>query len=251
MSIPPRSKTVAFCNSLNNQQMLKQIEEDKKIKLIEGLPFTDAYEILQWVTSNEKGWEEAEKNASKQEHLRQWLMVARSPERLAQIKKCKEYLSTLKEPPTPPPTKEEKEYAEIIELIEKLQVYGWYNYFSKERVKNYNELQRYRFDIQQLKTQVKQCENAEIDAEKMLKDNDLMNRLITANLSCNKNNKALLYNSISQPALKIIQPELDRRVMERKIDEEARRRIQEQKEFEEKQKFEEAVKKRMMELSNK
>lgn len=84
--------------------------EQRRGKLIEGMAFTTPEEIVEWVYSQENNFREAEEKSKNDSNLRHWLMVVRTPERLEQIKKCKEYIATLENPPVynPPPKKEEK-----------------------------------------------------------------------------------------------------------------------------------------------
>jgi hypothetical protein len=140
----------------------------------------------------------------------------------------------------------EKEQNNRIDLIKQLQEFGLYNHYRVELI---NQL-----DIEKLKKELQEYKNSEKDAEKILNDEFHLNYLVSTHLGGYSNEDYKKYSkiAISESTKKLIQPEIDRRVMERKIDMEAKRRIarqqQLQKELEEKQKFEEAVERRMMEI---
>lgn len=142
---------------------------------------------------------------------------------------------------------EEKKDNTIIELVNQLQKYGLYKNFDLNRVKKHNIMKNY--DTEKLKKELEENQNAEKDAEKILKDENHLNYLGGYSSEEYKKYSRIC---ITEATRKLIQPEIDRRIMERKIDAEARRRIYEQeklqKELEEKQKFEDAVHKRINEL---
>ena len=154
-----------------------------------------------------------------------------------------------------PIQQQEKKDNIIIELVNQLQKYGLYKNFDLNRVKKDNIMKNY--DTEKLKKELEENQNAEKDAEKILKDEYVMKELVSNSnhigYIVNRTNPDKAYSvNVTLAAKKILQPEIDHRIMERKIDAEARRRIYEQeklqKELQEKQKFEDAVHKRINEL---
>ena len=147
---------------------------------------------------------------------------------------------------------------EYLELIKQLQTFGLYTHFKIDNTYYYTTN-----DIQALKKQLVECQRS--DPEKILNDETIMNELVSNRamvyLSKDKpNNKHIHFNmehgyrtklhSLSPVPhiIAIINKEVETRAMQRVIDIEANRRIAEQQKQNEKEKFEDAVQKRMAEL---
>lgn len=156
--------------------------------------------------------------------------------------------------------KERLEYNKKKIIIENLKNFGVRVNESYNQVVNGNFIQKddlKNLKIEDLENQLKEYQTANSDSQNILNDEYVMNQLVSKpNLRgwiVNRSDPERAYSvNVTEAAMKLLKPEIDRRIMQRKIDAEAKRRIYEaqklQKELDEKQKFEDAVRKRMQDL---
>ncbi len=138
------------------------------------------------------------------------------------------------------------EVNEKLSLIEELKTYGVH--FP---VRDYNPATQTFTDTangyttQSLRKELEKVKHAEEDARTIWSDKKQRNALVQWEL---RGDYVLPPKGVSSYAMKYIKPVLEKYVYQLKVDEEAKRRIEQQKKDKEKRTFEEAVKRRMAEL---
>jgi hypothetical protein len=157
--------------------------------------------------------------------------------------------------------KDRLEYNEKKAIIDEIKKYGvrineTYGQVINGQYVKKDDLKKVK--IEDLKKELEHCKNSAKDAEKILNNKDLITQLVNSRVSqlMMGNNKKLqhivhepIYRNISNRySIAIIEPEVEKLAMEKYIDMEAKRRIHEQQKIQKEQKFEDAVKKRMLEL---
>ena len=142
-----------------------------------------------------------------------------------------------------------------MELVRELQKYGLYKNFDLKVIKK-NRPKYYlsEFTIEKLTKELEENRTAESDSQKILNDDYVVNVILR-----NPKYRGPVINpekqtgvNVTNAAIRLIQPELERRWWEMQITQEAKRRLAQQKWFKEqeerKQKFEDEVKRKMEEL---
>lgn len=102
MSVGPRRRTIELCDALNkkNQEEQQKQEMERPNRIFTDLPFTRPEQIAEWVYNNEKNWVELEQlRSTNYATYESTIKFNKSPERVEQVRKCKDYLSRLENPP--------------------------------------------------------------------------------------------------------------------------------------------------------